>query len=333
MSSIVPGPQKKIGEEIDAARSGAKPLDPSALNASAPRQEQLTGLEDWPESLRAAIEAEHARVAALDSNRRRTADKAVSELVRCLDTLLDEIADRLQADKPRLFGKSTPATEPSEEVAELLGIPSDELDQPSGRGEHRTALRTIKQLRGQLKDLETTPDHSRLTRLVTFIVRLAVVVESAPETATTLAPLALTRFSQGVADFQWESTFPEKLNLLAANPHHPHHQLTHPAHRRVVAFGELPDSRVVDTGRVPKPIPTTQHLTRQLLGQSAPLQTRAVHAPKTSTTQHDPRTPAEPATERPPRSGVVSRRLLFVVQPLMAPPRAKAPPSLRLRRR
>ncbi len=211
MSSIVPGPQKKIGEEIDAARSGAKPLDPSALNASAPRQEQLTGLEDWPESLRAAIEAEHARVAALDSNRRRTADKAVSELVRCLDTLLDEIADRLQADKPRLFGKSTPATEPSEEVAELLGIPSDELDQPSGRGEHRTALRTIKQLRGQLKDLETTPDHSRLTRLVTFIVRLAVVVESAPETATTLAPLALTRFTQGVADFQWESTFPEKL--------------------------------------------------------------------------------------------------------------------------
>ncbi|WP_327636987.1 hypothetical protein OHB24_00970 [Kribbella sp. NBC_00482] len=211
MSSIVPGPQKKIGEEIDAARSGAKPLDPSALNASAPRQEQLTGLEDWPESLRAAIEAEHARVAALDSNRRRTADKAVSELVRCLDTLLDEIADRLQSDKPRLFGKSTPATEPSEEVAELLGIPSDELDQPSGRGEHRTAARTIKQLRGQLKDLEATPDHSRLTRLATFIIRLAVVVDAAPESAAALAPLALSRYTQGVPDFQWESTFPEKL--------------------------------------------------------------------------------------------------------------------------
>ena len=84
MSSIVPGPQKKIGEEIDAARSGAKPLDASALNPSAPRQEQLTGLDDWPESLRAAIEAEHARVAALDSNRGRTADKAVPELADCL---------------------------------------------------------------------------------------------------------------------------------------------------------------------------------------------------------------------------------------------------------
>lgn len=210
MSSIVPGPQKKIGEEIDAARSGAKPLDPSALNASAPRQEQLTGLEDWPESLRSAIEAEHARVAALDSNRRRTADKAVPELVRCLDTLLDEIADRLQSDKPRLFGKAT-ATEPSSEVAELLGIPADELDQPSGRGEHRTALRTIKQLRGQLKDLDTTPDHSRLTRLATFIIRLALVVETAPESAGTLAPIALSRFAQGASDFQWETTFTDKL--------------------------------------------------------------------------------------------------------------------------
>ncbi|TCC17469.1 hypothetical protein [Kribbella speibonae] len=224
MSSIVPGPQKKIGEEIDAARSGAKPLDASALNATAPRQEELTGFDDWPESLRAAIEAEHARVAALDSNRRRTADKAVPELVRCLDALLDEIAARLQSDKPRLFGRSTPAAEPSAEVAELLGIPADELDQPSGRGEHRTALRTIKLLRGQLKDLETTPDHSRLTRLATFTIRLALVVEAAPESATALAPIALSRFTQGVSDFQWETTFADKLrswqqarNTLTAN--------------------------------------------------------------------------------------------------------------------
>ncbi|TDO63967.1 hypothetical protein EV651_105190 [Kribbella sp. VKM Ac-2571] len=219
MSSIVPGPQKKIGEEIDAARSGAKPLDPSALNAPAPRQQQLTGLDDWPESLRTAIEAEHARVSALDSNRRRTADKAVPELVNRLDTLLDEIADRLQADKPRLFGKATPAAEPSEDVAELLGIPADELDQPSGRGEHRTALRTIKQLRSQLKDLETTPDHSRLTRLATFTIRLALVVEAAPEPATTLAPIALARFTQGVSDSQWNATFAEKLTSWQETRH------------------------------------------------------------------------------------------------------------------
>ncbi|HEY9336075.1 MAG TPA: hypothetical protein VIQ79_16690, partial [Kribbella sp.] len=69
MSSIVPGPQKKIGEEIDAARSGAKPLNAGDLNASAPRVEELTGLDDWPEPLRAAVEAEYARVTALESNR------------------------------------------------------------------------------------------------------------------------------------------------------------------------------------------------------------------------------------------------------------------------
>jgi hypothetical protein len=213
VSSIVPGPQKKIGEEIDAARSGAKPLEASALNPSAPRQEALTGLDDWPDSLRAAIEADHARITALDSNRRRTADHAVPELVQTLDTLLDELAERLQADKPRRFGKTAPSAEPSTEIAELLGIPSDELEPLPGRGEHRTALRTIKQLRSQLKDLEATPDHSRLTRLVTFIIRLSVVTDAAPETTAPLAPIALSRFTQGTSDFQWDQTFHQKLTF------------------------------------------------------------------------------------------------------------------------
>lgn len=207
MSSIVPGPQKKIGEEIDAARSGAKPLSAGDLNASAPRVEELTGLDDWPETLRAAVEAEYARAAALDSNRRRTADSSVSELVACLDTLLDEITDHLQAAKPRLFGKTTPV-EPSPEVAAHLGIPPDDLTPPP----HRTAVRTLKQLRTQLKDLEAAPDHSRLTRLTTFIIRLAVVLDAAPDTASTLGPIALSRYSQGLPDPQWTATFPEKLS-------------------------------------------------------------------------------------------------------------------------
>jgi hypothetical protein len=209
VSSIVPGPQKKIGEEIDAARSGAKPLDPSSLSPSAPRQEALTGLDDWPDTLRSTVEAEYARVTALDSNRRKTADGAVAELVAGLDTLLADIADHLQTAKPRLFGKPV-ASEAPTEIAELLGIPSDELE-PSGRSEHRTALRTIKQLRTQLKDLEATPDHARLTRLTTFVIRLSVVVDAAPETASTLAPTALSRYTQGVPDSQLTAPFPEKL--------------------------------------------------------------------------------------------------------------------------
>jgi hypothetical protein len=209
VSSIVPGPQKKIGEEIDAARSGAKPLNAGDLNASAPRFAELTGLDDWPATLRSTIEAEYARVMALDSNRRKTADGAVPDLVAGLDTLLDELAEHLQAGKPRRFGKQTPA-EASPEVAALLGIPSDELD-TSGRGEHRTALRTIKQLRTQLKDLAQTPDHSRLTRLATFIIRLSVVADAAPESIAALAPQALSRFTQATPDPQWNATVPEKL--------------------------------------------------------------------------------------------------------------------------
>ncbi|HZX09028.1 hypothetical protein [Kribbella sp.] len=207
MSSIVPGPKKKLEEEITAARSGAKPLDASALSPSAPRQEQLTGLDAFPESVRAAIEAEHTRVTALDTNRRKTADRAVPAVVASLDTLLIEITDSL--GKPRLFGKPA-AVAPSAEAAGLLGIPSDELDTAPGRGEHRTAVRTLKQLRGQLKDLESAPDHDRLTRLSTFTIRVAVALEAAPDAAS-LVPQALARFTQAIPDPQWAQAFPEKL--------------------------------------------------------------------------------------------------------------------------
>ncbi|TDW19521.1 hypothetical protein [Kribbella kalugense] len=212
MSSIVPGPQKKHEHEIDAARAGAKPLNAGELNAAAPHVEDLTGLDDWPDSVRSVVEDEHERVTSLASNRRKTADLALPELVRGVDELLDLIAERLQADKPGLLRKSkaTPADE-LDDVAELLGIPSDEVVPAAGRGELRTALRTIKQLRAQLKELETSHNHSRLTRVVTFVVRLALVIDGAPETASALAPIALDRFAKAVPDFQWDSTFEEKL--------------------------------------------------------------------------------------------------------------------------
>ena len=213
MSSIVPGPQKKLEEEITAARAGAKPLNASDLNTSAPQHAQLTGLDDWPEPLRTVIEADYERVSALAANRRRTADHAVADVVSGLGELLDLVEDRLQADKPRLLRKSTaPSGDlPLDEVAELLGIPTDEVGPTPGRGERRTALRTIKELRSQLKELETSHDHSKLTRLVTFVVRLAVVVDSAPETAAALAPIALDRYAKAAPDYQWDWSFEQKL--------------------------------------------------------------------------------------------------------------------------
>jgi hypothetical protein len=214
VSSIVPGPQKKLEQEIDAARSGAKPLQAGDLNASAPPQEELTGLDDWPDTLRATVEAEHDRVTALATNRRRTADGVLPQVVQRLDELLDQLADRLQADKPRRFGKSSSSDDAAlDDIAELLGIPSDEVTASTGRGEHRAALRTIKQLRSQLKELETTKEHSKLTRLVTFVVRLAVVTDSAPESTAALAPIALSRYANSSPDPQWNWPFDQKLHF------------------------------------------------------------------------------------------------------------------------
>lgn len=208
MSSIVPGPKKKLEEEITAARAGAKPLDASTLNPSAPRHEELTGLDDWPDTLRAAVEAEHTRLSALETNRRKTADRAVPAVVESLDTLLADITTHL--GKPRLFGKPT-STTADPEIAGFLGIPTEDVAVPPSRGDHRTALRTLKQLRSTLKDLEATPDHDRLTRLSTFTIRLAVAHEAAPDSAATLTPLALARYTQAAPDPQWNNPFQEKL--------------------------------------------------------------------------------------------------------------------------
>ncbi|MFI7063392.1 hypothetical protein ACIBL3_20585 [Kribbella sp. NPDC050124] len=220
MSSIVPGPQKKIEEEIAAALAGGKPLSTGDLNTSAAPKEELVGLDDWPQSLRTTVEADHARVTALAGNRRKTADLALPAVVRGLDELLNQIADRLQADKPGLLRKPTsPAPEvPLSDLAELLGIPTDELT-PPGRSEHRTALRTIKQLRTQLKDLE---DHSRLTRLVTFTVRLALVLDAVPDATAALAPPALSRFAEAAPDYQWDWPFAQRLEFWQQT----HHTLT-----------------------------------------------------------------------------------------------------------
>ncbi|MFF0343933.1 hypothetical protein [Kribbella sp. NPDC004875] len=213
MSSIVPGPKQKLEQDITAARVGGKGLDARDLSPSAPPQEDLQGLDDWPETLRATVEAEHARVTALASNRRKTADGIVPEEVRGLDGLLDQVAGRLHAEKPPLFGKpSASQSDDLDDLAERLGIPDDALTVP-GRGEHRTALRTIKQLRSQLKELETANDHSKLTRVATFVVRLALITECAPASTATLAPIALDRYAKSLPDYQWTLTFDQKLTF------------------------------------------------------------------------------------------------------------------------
>ncbi|MFF1822031.1 hypothetical protein ACFVWG_32290 [Kribbella sp. NPDC058245] len=221
MSSIVPGPQKKLEQEIDAARSGAKPLSASDLNPSAPQHTGLTGLDDWPDALRSTVEADYERTTALTTNRRKTADNFVPALLRGLTELVDQIETHLQSTKPGLFGKSTPLDPPSTDLADLLGLPTEAVNATPGRSEHKEAARTLKSIRDQLKSQEVihdplgrdTPiDHNKLTRLVTFIVRLALILHQAPDAAV-LVPTALESFAEGTPDPQVDEPFAEKLEF------------------------------------------------------------------------------------------------------------------------
>ena len=129
-------------------------------------------------------------------------------------------------------------------MADLLGIPADELDgaiddagRPvrRSRADRRTAQRAIKQLRIQLQQVEVTMDHTRLTPLTGFIVRLvlalgtAVDSQSASQLATgdehldtlippavgALAAFALERKTAALAD-AWHEHEPA---TLAAQTH------------------------------------------------------------------------------------------------------------------
>ncbi len=221
MSSIVPGPQQKFEQDIDAARSGAKPLSAGDLNPTAPQHTGLSGLDEWPDALRAAVEADYERTTALTTNRRRTADRFVPALLKGLTELVDQIDTHLQSIKPGLFGKSTPTEPPSTDLAELLGLPTDAVTATPGRSEHKEAARTLKAIRDQLKSQERHPDplareipidHAKLTRLVTFTVRLAVILTQAPEAAP-LIPTALEAFAEGTPDPQVDEPFAEKLEF------------------------------------------------------------------------------------------------------------------------
>lgn len=193
----MPGPQKKLEQEIDAARSGAKPLSASDLNPSAPQHSGLAGLDDWPDALRSTVEADYERTTALTTNRRKTADNFVPALLRGLTELVDQIETHLQSTKPGLFGKSTPTEPPSTDLADLLGLPTDAVSATPGRSEHKEAARTLKTIRDQIKSQEiihdplgrdTPIDHNKLTRLVTFVVRLALILTQAPEAAPSSPP-------------------------------------------------------------------------------------------------------------------------------------------------
>jgi hypothetical protein len=181
VSFIVPGQGQKK-EEAVGTHTGAKPLVPDTIDVPSVEEPPAVEFEDWSEELEAVVEADFRRTSALASYRWKGADDALSDVVRGLDDLLDLAIEEIDAPSP----KPTPATShPFDEVADLLGIPADELDKVLKNGvpvrrpraDRRTAARAVKQLRAQLEQIETTMDHQRLTPLLGFILRVTVALD------------------------------------------------------------------------------------------------------------------------------------------------------------
>ncbi|MEV5968311.1 hypothetical protein AB0L70_41480 [Kribbella sp. NPDC051952] len=190
MSFIVPGQGQKK-EEAVGTQAGAKPLVPESIEVPAPEELPELEFDGWPEELRQVVEDEFRRTSAFATYRWKMADDALVAVVRRLDDLLDLIEEQLE--EATASRKSAPGTSdlPFDEVADLLGIPADEVDQAivdgrpvrKPRADRKTALRAIKQLRVQLEQIETTMDHSRLSRVSSSIVRPALVLRTAVELA------------------------------------------------------------------------------------------------------------------------------------------------------
>jgi hypothetical protein len=186
VSFIVPGQGQKKEEAVES-QAGAKPLVPESIDVPAP--EELPELEfpGWSEELQQVVEDEFRRTSAFASYRWKMADDALVAVVRRLDDLLDLVEEQIEEATASRKSASGTSDLPFDEVADLLGIPADEVDQAivdgrpvrKPRADRKTALRAIKQLRIQLEQIETTMDHSRLSRVSSSIVRPALVLGTA----------------------------------------------------------------------------------------------------------------------------------------------------------
>ncbi|WP_328518763.1 hypothetical protein [Kribbella sp. NBC_00359] len=249
MSFIVPGQGKK-NEEVIGTRAGAKPLTPESAPAAPIEEPPVVEFAGWPPALQKVVQDDFRRTSALAGYRWKTADAALVDVVRGLDDLLDLAADSIQDTEPQRSGRQTrkappPTAEVSfDEVADLLGIPADGLNEAiddagrpvrRSRADRRTALRAIKQLRVQLQQAEVTMDHARLAPLTGFIVRLALALGTAvgsqspselvagdehldtliPPAVGALAAFALERRTAALAD-AWNEHKPA---TLAAQTH------------------------------------------------------------------------------------------------------------------
>ncbi|MGW6279506.1 hypothetical protein [Kribbella sp. NPDC055071] len=205
MSFIVPGQGQKK-EEAVGTQTGAKPLVPDVIDVPSVEEPPTVEFDSWPEELETVVADDFRRTTALAAYRWKGADDALSDVVRGLDDLLDLAIEEIEATSP----KPTPAADglPFDELADLLGIPADDLDKVlkngipvrRSRADRRTAARAVKQLRAQLEQIETTMDHQRLTPLLGFILRITlaldlITTDEDPDPAIDPAVVALVTFA------------------------------------------------------------------------------------------------------------------------------------------
>jgi len=251
-TSSQPGkPKKSVTAEArqQADRLAARPpRDDKKFTVAAPRPprpEEMVAAASGPPALQHLFEHEEIRLAARTADDLRLADRALSEVVGDLNQLLDSAATHLRQSGrgrsrqqvkdavPQLAAISGLAALPLGDVAALLGLPRGEADNvlavlakeggisPAKR---HYALEQIEQLRGQLRQVELTKNHSLLDRLIGFIVKIgllaAIAVAAVPIGAvavgesivkevvkagiTALIALALQQTAEGVRDHHRE---------------------------------------------------------------------------------------------------------------------------------
>ncbi|SFB40224.1 hypothetical protein SAMN05216266_11057 [Amycolatopsis marina] len=219
MSYFTPGPQRrdlfddlrrKQAEETsvvararqEAERLDARPAKPpekpvaGVVGDRRVRPEEMTS-PAGPPALDHLLEHEETRAAARAVGDTRLAGRALREVVGDLDNLLTNAEAQLRLSArgrsrqtvkeamPQLVAMSSLAALPLDEVADILDLPSENVDTVVASlvrhgglspGERHAALKGVEQLRTQLWQAEAAQDHGLLDRLLRFIVKIAVLV-------------------------------------------------------------------------------------------------------------------------------------------------------------
>ncbi|NKE60578.1 hypothetical protein FXN61_28840 [Lentzea sp. PSKA42] len=184
---------------VSDARRAAERLPPARPDdevVAQPQRQDDEAAATAPPVLELLLYHEEERAAARASGDVRLANSALVDVVRDLDVLLDSTESYLsQADGarsrqlvrdavPHLVAISAVAAMPLTEVAEFLDLPPDRVETvlhalarhgDVDPDERQHALEQLQWLRGQLRQVEITNDHSLLDRVLAFVSKFVLL--------------------------------------------------------------------------------------------------------------------------------------------------------------